>query len=675
MALALSLLRLTLAAVFLLAAGRKVAQRRHGTVLLERFALPRSLAPAIAALPAVEAGAAVLLLAGRTARLGGSACAALLVLFSVLLLRNRASGRHRPCGCFGERGESLADRRPLWRNAALLAAALVVALGHPETALSAEAVRLGTWRAAALLVMVLAVIAAITSPLTRFHRRRRSGARSMALTTLGGEATTLGRLLNEDGPTLLLFLAPGCGACRSLLTLLSGGQVSPGAPPLIVAAPPAAAADDELMGALAGVSAIVSDDGHLAKRFGVTGTPTAVELDPAGRSLRAVVGAAEVSALLGRRDRAEPLGIPDALPDALTRRRVVTLALGVLAAFRLPLGRMPQLTSSARSGAAAGGGVRCPSCGSCSVCSYDRSTRKLTCRPCHQACSGKKLCASYANELAAFRSLAAWLAGRGFRQSSDPFTLGMEQGGKLTMLSSLTPLAGNAKTTPRAILVYDLTNGGERAWAALLDPRGRFIEVAAVSSGKVVSSPVPHPPAISTSHSASHAIGAEVVESAVGSDAAPGYNCADLCGFALGVGVALATLPAAAISAPEWVAAGFAASLFSSGLGLIGASGASSAVGLLAPLALGSSLVDGVIDGLTSLDTGLGQTAFCNALCKLETKYCCNYGCGCEQDYHACLARCPLDLQHPMAACNTYVRLGPETNWVQVTGIPSKCKV
>gem|GEM_PF-3727628 len=124
------------------------------------------------------------------------------------------------------------------------------------------------------------------------------------------------------------------------------------------------------------------------------------------------------------------------------------------------------------------------------------------------------------------------------------------------------------------------------------------------------------------------------------------------------------------------MAAGFAACLFSAGLGLTGASGASATAGALAPLVLsplelGGTLVNGIIDGATALGTGLGQSA----LCKLETKYCCNYGCGCFADYDACLAACPLDLAHPMAACNTYRRLGPEANWVQVTGTPGECKV
>ena len=686
MGVVLTALRLALAAFFLVAAAGKVANRRQATALLERFALPGLLGPAVRAVPAVEATAAMALLAGRTARLAAWTCAALLVVFSALLLRNRAAGRRVACGCFGERGASLADARPLWRNAVLFVAALVVALARPERALWSEAVRLGAWRSAALVAGALAVVLVATAPIERLRARRDPATLDLPLHTLRGEATSLSRLLDEGGPTLLVFVAPGCSACRSLLAPLRARAASRAMPPLVVVTPSPAAVDGELRRAVAGASAVVGDDGALARRFGLVATPTAVELDPTGRVLRTSVGAAEVTAVLaGRAGNDGPAGhdghddarvhLAEAAPAVLSRRRVVTLAVGALATY-VPLGRTARLARSARAGTGTAGGVRCPSCGTCSVCSYDAASRKLTCRPCHQACSGKKLCASYANELGAFRALATWLAGLGFHQEHEPFTLGMEQDGKLTILSSLTPFSGGGGATPRALLVYDLTGTGERAWAALLDARGRFVEVAAVDAGQVVRAPVTHPPAAGASPAhAGHAraVAAPGVEQRP--EVAAGYGCADLCGFALGVAVALATLPAAALSAPGWVAAGFAASLFSSGLGLIGASGASGAVGVLTPLALGGSLVDGVIDSLTSLDTGLHQSAFCDALCKLETKYCCNYGCGCDTDYHACLARCPLDLQHPMAACNTYVRLGPGTSWVQVTGTPSKCKV
>lgn len=681
MGLALSLLRLALALVFFLAAGGKMVQRRYVGALSERFALPPLLAPAVVLLPGVEAAVGALLLFTATAGFGAWACTGLLLAFSALLVRNRISGRQLACGCFGERSGSFADRWPLWRNAALLVMALFVALAHPRPALWSEAVRVGPWGTAVLVLAVVSALAVSTAPLHWSKGHGRPAVRSFALTTFDGEPTTLGDLLEVTAPTFVLFLAPGCGACRSLLAPLRDHRPGPRSPRLIVAAPPSAAADEEIMNAVAGASAAVVDDGRLAALFDVAGTPSVVELGTDGRHVRTVVGAREVGALLGWRESSQPAHSGGGTV-VLSRRRAIRLGFGSVAAPMLGLRHMSGLLPAALGGSTSRGGVQCPSCGSCSVCTYDASSRKLTCRPCQQACSGKKLCASYANQLAGFRSLSAWLTERGFHQSSDPFTLGMQQGGKLTALSSLTPFHGASAATPKALLVYDLTNSGERAWAALLDGRGRFVEVAGVSSGQVVSSAVPHLPAANGSQAATgapHAVTARAASDVVPATT-PGYDCADLCGFALGVGIALATLPASVLAAPEWVAAGFAASLFSSGLGLMGASGASTATGALAPLVLsplelGGTLVNGIVDGATSFGSGLAQSALCNELCKLETKYCCNYGCGCFKDYHACLSACPLDLKHPMAACNTYRRLGPGTNWVQVTGIPSKCKV
>jgi thiol-disulfide isomerase/thioredoxin len=679
--LVLLLLRLVLALVFLSAAGAKALGHRYVAVLSERFSLPRRLAPVVALLPLIEAAAGASLLFPRTFLYGARACVALLVVFSALLVRNRVSGRRGACGCFGEHGRSLADRWPLWRNGALLAVAVVVSLGHARTQFWVEVSRLGPWRSAPLLLAVVALVGAVTVPVQWLRPGRRRAALDLPLTAFDGSPTTLG-ILGARRPTMVLFLAPGCGACRSLLEKLRSHNDDPAGRRLVVAAPSAAASDDEFVRAVASASAAVVDDGALTELFGVPGTPSVVELGPGGRHLGTVVGVHEVAAALGWD---HPLQAPrSAGRVVLDRRRALALGFGAMALPVLVLRRPFRLFLAARVTGGSGGRVYCPSCGSCSVCTYDASSRKLKCRPCQQACSGKKLCASYANQLPAFRALSTWLAGRGFHQSAEPFTLGMEQAGKLTILSSLTPFSGTSRTTPKALLVYDLTDSGERAWAALLDERGHFVEVAGVSSGRVVSSPVPQLRSAASASAPAHhsAVGelGEDVPAALPDHVATGYACSDLCGFALGVGIALATLPAAVVAAPEWVAVGFAASLFSSGLGLMGASTASTAAGVLAPLVLsplelGGTLVNGVIDGAASFGTGLGQSALCNELCKLETEYCCNYGCGCFKDYHACLSACPLDLKHPMAACNTYRRFGPKTHWVQVTGIPSKCKV
>gem|GEM_PF-4779874 len=174
-------------------------------------------------------------------------------------MRNQASGRRGPCGCFGEAGRSFADRWPLWRNTVLAVMALTVALGRPQSAFWAEAVHLGPLRTGALLLVAALVVGATNAPLGQRPNRHRRARRDLVLATFDGGTTTLGQLLGAKGSTMVLFLSPGCGACRSLLEMFRGHRPVSARLPLVVAAPRSAVAGDEMMSALASASVAVVD--------------------------------------------------------------------------------------------------------------------------------------------------------------------------------------------------------------------------------------------------------------------------------------------------------------------------------------------------------------------------------------------------------------------------------
>jgi len=101
--------RVTLAATFGLSAATKLADRPGFARALQEFGLPGSEALSWA-LPAVEAGLAVVLVLVRGAAWPAFLAVAVLALFTGAVVANLFGGRPAPCPCFGPPG---ADARPV----------------------------------------------------------------------------------------------------------------------------------------------------------------------------------------------------------------------------------------------------------------------------------------------------------------------------------------------------------------------------------------------------------------------------------------------------------------------------------------------------------------------------------------------------------------------------------
>jgi uncharacterized membrane protein YphA (DoxX/SURF4 family) len=141
--------RFALAIVFLLAGAAKLPRRREFTDAVLGYGLvPPRIGRFVGAwLPAVELGAAILLLAGLATEIVAGLIGLLLAGFSVAIVANLVRGRAIDCGCYGV----VAERRITWltvvRNAVLIGMAVLVA-GVAPTALSVDELLGASGRAA-----------------------------------------------------------------------------------------------------------------------------------------------------------------------------------------------------------------------------------------------------------------------------------------------------------------------------------------------------------------------------------------------------------------------------------------------------------------------------------------------------------------------------------------------
>lgn len=124
------ILRVALAAVFVVSAVAKAA-RPHATAASAReLGVPAALSlPVAVILPIVEAAVAAALLVTSTAGLGGVAGAVVMAAFTALVLTNLARGRRPGCACFGAlTAETPIGAPTVARNLALLTASVAVAV-------------------------------------------------------------------------------------------------------------------------------------------------------------------------------------------------------------------------------------------------------------------------------------------------------------------------------------------------------------------------------------------------------------------------------------------------------------------------------------------------------------------------------------------------------------------
>ncbi|WP_194816712.1 peroxiredoxin [Nocardia sp. XZ_19_385] len=294
--------RLGLAVVFGLAAWGKLADRVGARQAVVDFGVPVRWGPAVAwALPVLEAGLAVGVLAPWTAV--GAAVAALLVLavFTAAMARLLAQGKRPACSCFGAAGSAPIGRRTLVRNAVLMLFTVLAAVGSvvyqgvPGELPADHAVGL----------VVVAVLAALLVWGFGQVQTLRWRLDEQALSTLGaeglpvgavapefellgtaGDRVSLAELLAHDRQVLLVFVHPGCEMCAALARELPRWQQRTEQALRIAVVGNGDLAEHARWGAEQGLGAIpvlVQQGNEAALRYRVRGTPSGVLIRADGR--------------------------------------------------------------------------------------------------------------------------------------------------------------------------------------------------------------------------------------------------------------------------------------------------------------------------------------------------------------------------------------------------------
>jgi peroxiredoxin len=328
----LLLVRVLLAAVFLVAGLSKVGDLAGSRRALRDFGIPSVLvSPLGVVLPVVELALAVALLPRASAWWGAVGALVLLLAFMVGIGVSVSKGRTPDCHCFGRLHSEPVGWRTVARNAVLVVlAALVVWHGRSDPGASAVAWLGGLTAAQAIglaagLVLVCAVAAQgwVILNLLRQHGRLllrldalegASGqgqqapevrapaaglpvgavAPAFELPDLGGEPVSLDALRTAGKPVVLLFTDPGCGPCDALLSEVGEWQdahadritlavISRGA----VEANQAKATEHRM------TTVLLQEGREVASRYQAHATPSAVVVQADGKIASAVAAGAD----------------------------------------------------------------------------------------------------------------------------------------------------------------------------------------------------------------------------------------------------------------------------------------------------------------------------------------------------------------------------------------------
>jgi protein-disulfide isomerase len=325
------LLRLFLAAVFVVAAAAKLTDRAGAAAGLRGFGIPGALAAPLA-------GAELLVAAGLLAGPAAPALAAALtltLLFTGVQLAALARGRRPACNCFGARSAAPIGARTLARSTALgvvAAGALAVGPGPGAGAWLADLAPAGRVAVAGAVVLAALVAASgwIVLQLLRAQGRillrlealeavelapvavepeppaRR--APEFELATVGGERITIARLTARGLPIVLVFTDTRCAACESLLPRIAAWQREHAGAVTLALVAAGEPAHLRAKRAEHDLDLVLLDDGDVADRYGVKGTPAAVLIDASGRiAAPPAAGPVGITALVARAAELAPV--------------------------------------------------------------------------------------------------------------------------------------------------------------------------------------------------------------------------------------------------------------------------------------------------------------------------------------------------------------------------------
>jgi uncharacterized membrane protein YphA (DoxX/SURF4 family)/peroxiredoxin len=344
--------RIVLAAVFVLAGAAKLADLEGSRRAMEGFGVPRRFAAAAGpVLPVIELGAAVALLAPRSAWWGAVGAAALLALFIVGIAFSLARGEAPDCHCFGQLHSAPAGPWTLTRNGVLAAlAASVIARGPGASELSPvgwiDRLTPPELVLVCLVACLIVVVAAqgwfllelfrqngrILSRLDAMERglaMRGSGPASpngngrldglpvgapapdFELPAVGGGSLSLRSLLDRRRPVLLVFSDPRCGPCEAVLPEVAEWQ---GRHDDVLSVVVVSRGDERENSAMAEKHrlshVLVQSDREVAQSYRTLATPSAALVSAEGRIAQAnAVGEGRIRELVAEAIRVKELSV------------------------------------------------------------------------------------------------------------------------------------------------------------------------------------------------------------------------------------------------------------------------------------------------------------------------------------------------------------------------------
>lgn len=304
MSVVFALVRLALAAVFVVSAVAKIRDRAGSRQAVEAFAVPSPLVGLVAAgLPVTELLCALLLvLPDPLATTGAVASLVLLAGFTVAVVAQLVRGNHPACHCFGSMGESEGiGWGTVARNAGLILLAVLPLAGAGSLSwVGAPLLALEPVAALLLLVGVLAAAALVVMGLTIRTLVQRYGAVLVRLDTLEqttglvppppapdftlpdlhGEEVALTDSLGDGRSALLVFISPGCSMCDELLPDLLQWQQDPAHPVRVLVLSEGSVQANQAKVADVGDVEVLVAERELSAAYAVQGTPAAVVVTP-----------------------------------------------------------------------------------------------------------------------------------------------------------------------------------------------------------------------------------------------------------------------------------------------------------------------------------------------------------------------------------------------------------
>ena len=296
-------LQVALAAVFMTAGVGKLLDRDGSRRALRDFGVPERVArPGSVLLPLTEIAVAVALVFRPSARWGAVAAMVLLAAFIVGIGLALARGKEPDCHCFGQIHSAPAGPLTLARNALLAAfAGVIIAYGsgpavdawvraHSAPVLVAIGVGIFALVVAAYALSLRGEVRRLKANLAiarqvtpRSRLPLGSDAPPFALPDIHGQTVVLAELLERGQPLLLMFVAPWCGPCATLMPRVHQWQRTLGARLTIAVISEGSAERNASLKEQGLKNVLLQEGNEVANMYGVEGTPSAIFVSSQGK--------------------------------------------------------------------------------------------------------------------------------------------------------------------------------------------------------------------------------------------------------------------------------------------------------------------------------------------------------------------------------------------------------